>query len=251
MQLDSLIIETRMRSGWSSIDLGFRFAQHFWLRSFVLYLVMAVPVYALTRFLPSDLYWLAFIILWWFKPVFERPILYLMSRELFSERMPFWRVLADVRLWFLPAWLRIISTRRLSTTRGMMAPVNLLEQPKPKAYSHRKSVLSRKFSSEATWLNIVLLHIESFFGFAALMLLEFIFPDAINFGSFIADDSLASPGYLDLVTVCIMAVIAPFYVAGGFMLYISRRVELEGWDIEIVFRDWVSREKLKAEMSTP
>jgi hypothetical protein len=33
-----------------------------------------------------------------------------------------------------------------------------------------------------------------------------------------------------------MAVIAPFYVAGGFALYLHRRSELEGWDIEISFR---------------
>ena len=30
------------------------------------------------------------------------------------------------------------------------------------------------------------------------------------------------------------------YVVAGFMLYISRRVELEGWDMEIIFRNWMT-----------
>ncbi|MDH4134082.1 MAG: DUF4129 domain-containing protein, partial [Gammaproteobacteria bacterium] len=33
-----------------------------------------------------------------------------------------------------------------------------------------------------------------------------------------------------------LSVIAPFYVAGGFSLYLHRRAQLEGWDIELVFR---------------
>ncbi|MGH8552674.1 MAG: hypothetical protein ACRERS_05205, partial [Methylococcales bacterium] len=36
-------------------------------------------------------------------------------------------------------------------------------------------------------------------------------------------------------------VVEPFYVAGGFSLYINRRTQLEGWDIEIVFRQLAQR----------
>ena len=46
--------------------------------------------------------------------------------------------------------------------------------------------------------------------------------------------------FMDLSFVLIMAAVAPFYCAGGFMLYISRRIELEGWDIEICFREWMA-----------
>ena len=34
---------------------------------------------------------------------------------------------------------------------------------------------------------------------------------------------------------------APFTVSCGFMLYISRRVELEAWDIELGFRNLNAR----------
>lgn len=81
MQLDHLIIETRIRSGWSAIDLGVVLGRSFWLRSVCLCLVMALPVYALTRLVSDGWYFLPYIILWWLKPLFERPILFLLSRE--------------------------------------------------------------------------------------------------------------------------------------------------------------------------
>lgn len=40
-----------------------------------------------------------------------------------------------------------------------------------------------------------------------------------------------------------MSLIAPFYVAAGFALYLNRRSELEGWDIEINFRRTSERVK--------
>ena len=33
-----------------------------------------------------------------------------------------------------------------------------------------------------------------------------------------------------------MAIIEPFYVAGGFALYLNRRTALEGWDLEVALR---------------
>jgi hypothetical protein len=39
-----------------------------------------------------------------------------------------------------------------------------------------------------------------------------------------------------------MSLVAPFYVAGGFALYLTRRSELEGWDIELGFRRLLQRE---------
>jgi hypothetical protein len=44
-----------------------------------------------------------------------------------------------------------------------------------------------------------------------------------------------------------MSLIAPFYVAAGFALYLTRRTELEAWDIELAFRRLISRKQSSRE----
>lgn len=241
MQLDKLIVETRVRSAWSAIDLGFSLARHFWLRAFCLYLLMAVPVYCLTLLLDKKYTYLPIFIIWWLKPVFERPILFMISRELFSEPMSVKRVFRQTRLWLTPSFFWITTWRRLSVYRGMTAPIMLLEQPKGGAYSKRASVLSSKSSSEAMWLTVVLYHIETFLFLGIIALIALFFPqaaEAIYKGLFVnASERFI---YTEILGVLSMAIIAPFYAISGFMLYISRRIELEGWDIEITFRNWMS-----------
>ena len=251
MQLDKLIIETRPRSAWSAIDLGMRLGRRFWLRSFSLYIVLALPIYGLTLLLGSDVSsMLPYIIFWMCKPVFERPILHLMSRELFAEPMSVKRVFADIRSWLTPSFFWIITWRRFSIYRGMTAPIMLLERPKGSAYTKRAGVLVSKSSSQALWLNVVFYHVESFLLLGGFALLGFMYPDAA-----IGAYEQASTGYnsvvLNAVYLLIMAGIAPFYAAAGFMLYICRRVELEGWDIEIVFRNWMSNYKAPQAQALP
>ena len=46
-------------------------------------------------------------------------------------------------------------------------------------------------------------------------------------------------------TFLAMVLVAPVYATSGFALYISRRIELEAWDIEIKFRDMAARYEKK------
>ncbi|RBP48303.1 hypothetical protein [Arenicella xantha] len=242
MQLDKLIIETRLRTGWSAIDLGIALGRRFWLRSFALYLVIALPVFWLTRTFVTESYWLPYFIIWWCKPLFERPSLYFLSRELFQQDMGFWQTLRNWRDWIFPGLGWILTIRRISVGRGMYAPITLLESPSAGQYSKRASVLGSKYASQASWLTVVLFHFESFLAIAAVILLEVFFPDQITFGFGLFEDFQNNSAWVDLGSLMMMAVVAPFYVASGFMLYISRRIELEGWDIEICFRDWMSEQ---------
>jgi len=239
MQLDNLIVETRMRSGWAAIDLGIVLARKFWLRGVMLYLVLALPIFALTRLLAETHYILPYLILWWLKPLFERPLLYVYSRELFDERVGFWKTLRRWREWVWPGLGLILTTRRISVGRAMYAPITLLEKPASTEYAKRKSVLGGKYSNEATWLTVVFYHLESFLAIALLVLLAVFFPDHIKFSFALFNELEENSALVDFGSVLMMAFVAPFYTAAGFMLYISRRVELEGWDIEICFRNWM------------
>lgn len=240
MQLDKLIIETRLRNGWSAIDLGMVLARRFWLRGLSVYLLVAAPIFWLTQTFFADVYWLPYFIFWWCKPLFERPILFFLSRELFHQKMGFWNTLRHWRQWCWPGIGWILTLRRISVGRGMYAPISLLERPAARQYSRRASVLGNKFASEASWLTVVLFHFESFLAIAALVLLEVFFPDQLSLDLALLSELQANSIWIDLGSLIMMAVVAPFYVAAGFMLYIARRIELEGWDIEICFRDWMA-----------
>lgn len=241
MQLDQLQIVTRVRSAWSSIDLGIKYGRLHWLKSVTLWLVLALPCYFLCLgLLNTEDEWLAGILVWWFKPFFERPILYRQSRELFSQSTSIIETLKDVRYWLFPGLLAAISYRRFSPSRSFLAPVLLLEGLKGSAYAERRAVLSRQFSNEATWLTVVLVHFEGFFEFSVLLLFLIIAPELVDFNQLFVETSPLSDAIIGIVSLFVMASIAPFYVAAGFMLYISRRIDLEGWDIEINFRNWVN-----------
>ncbi len=240
MQLNKLIIEPRVRSAWAAIDLGTLLARQFWWRGVALYLVLATPVFILLRYITDTDSWIPYICIWWLKPLFERPFLYSLSRELFSERMSLSRTLSNYKEWLYPSILQVLTLRRISPNRGMYAPVSLLEQPNAATYSKRTSVLGYKYGNGSTWLTIVFYHLESFLALATLVFLAFLFPEQ-------AEDSLRLFSEKDtkfqiITDLCLflsMVIIAPFYCAAGFCLYICRRIELEGWDIEICFRDWM------------
>ena len=240
MQLDKLIVETRVRSGWSAIDLGVVLGRMFWLRGVLLYLTLALPLFAVLVFIVNMSAVYAYLILWWFKPLFERPILYYLSRELFNESVGYWKTLRRWRQWLWPCLGWILTVRRLSVNRGMYAPVSLLESPRSGNYGKRVTVLGSKYANESTWLTVVFYHLESFFATALLVLLAIFFPNLIEFDFKLLVDLQSNTVYVVLGTLLTMSVVAPFYTAAGFILYISRRVELEGWDIEICFRDWMN-----------
>ncbi len=240
MQLSKLIIEPRVRSAWAAIDLGTLLARQFWWRGVALYLVLAIPVFVLARF-TADIYsWLPLFVFWWFKPLYERPFLYLLSRELFSERVSTIDCLLNFKQWLFPSLLSVLTVRRLSTNRGMYAPVSLLEQPTASEYGKRTGVLGLKFSNASTCLTFILHQVETVFAFAIMAFIFFILPDFAKeaFGGLFGDDH-----YFYLVWSLLLfvpfAIIAPFYCAAGFCLYICRRIELEGWDMEICFREWM------------
>jgi len=240
MQLNKLIIEPRIRSASAAVDLGFVLGRLFWLRSVSLYMVLVIPVFVITHLIFEETSAVPFLIMWWLKPLFERSTLFMLSRELFSERMGFWNTLRNYKLWLFPGLIKILITRRISLGRSFYAPIILLEQPKGKDYTKRRHVISLNYASSANWLNIVLIHVESFLSFAAIILVTTLWPGLIDLSELFTDENLSGAIYFDLLAMLCIVFVAPFYTTAGFVLYISRRIELEGWDIEICFRDWVT-----------
>ena len=69
-------------------------------------------------------------------------------------------------------------------------------------------------------------------------------PDEVDIGfmDFMGSDSQLSELIFNVMSYVAMVLVAPFYTMAGFALYISRRITLEGWDIEIRFRHLAERQ---------
>ena len=251
MDLSQIKADLRIRSAWEAVDLGFAMVRT-WAKTiylpWVIFLLTFVVI--LWEILPDDSHWMASLILWWFKPVYDRLLLYIISQQLFSMPVGAWQSLKK-----LPSLMKgngLISGltyRRLSASRGFNLPIWQLEGLKGATRKKRQNLLHTRAHSQAVWLTIACVHIEvilylAFFGFVLLWL-----PDDIQenfFRQFFLEQDAESKNYwigltsFSFYTLSVIA-IEPFYVAGSFGLYLNRRTQLEAWDLELVFRNMAER----------
>ena len=249
MQVESLAVALRKRSNWEAIDLGFALARQWFLRLWSAWLIGAVPVFLITTALLMVVdHWFftlsIFFFLWWLKPLYEQPLLYILSRQLFSEPVPLCYVFNNyfqiVKLQ-LPA---LLLWRRLSLSRSFNSPVAMLEGLAGKDRRSRLNVLHSHQSNSSQWLTIICFHLEAILYLSILLFVYMLIPEELideNFLDFLDSENAAF--YLIERTVYFIAIsiIAPFYVAAGFSLYITRRTKLEGWDIELAFKRMQNR----------
>ncbi|MCG8427273.1 MAG: DUF4129 domain-containing protein [Chromatiales bacterium] len=238
MELDKLEFSLRRRNHWEAIDLGFTLARRWFLPLWALWLATAIPVGILLFVLVGEKAWLLALLLWWLKPLYEPPLLFWMSRAVFGENLT---VKAVVRQWWSIVWPQLFANltwRRLNPNRSFNMPVGLLERLKGKRRRDRIRILG-KGQHAAIWLTFVGIHFEAILQFALLIVLYALIPEDLRWIDL--EDFLIAEGSIQewlqlLVSLISMSIIAPFYVASGFVLYLHRRSELEAWDIEINFR---------------
>lgn len=181
---------------------------------------------------------------WWFKPLYELPILYFLSRAVFSESISITQAWKLTFSSFGTMFKTYLTLARLSTARAMTYGVVFLEMLPRKQRSARIQTLS-SVKTRHYLLMIVCLHIEYIFAYAIITFFGLMFfsstigeIDWSNVLSVLETESAQRWMVAASVTTVIAAgLVAPFYVAGGFLIYINRRMQLEAWDIEHRFRD--------------
>lgn len=238
MDLSRINIKPRIRNTWESIDLGFMMAKSWWGILFLSWFIPAAIVYLVLSLVFYEDNWLAIIITWWLKPLFDRAPLFIASRKLFSEDVSIWETLkklprlysTDIFAWLL--W------RRMSLTRSFDMPLTVLESLKHQQRTKRMHILHQNTSSAATWLTIVCVHLEFIIWMGTLGFFMLLVPEEvdINLLDMIIDENLIAQIVSNSVQFFAMALMAPFYTMAGFALYINRRIILEAWDLEIRFR---------------
>ncbi|MDO6562232.1 hypothetical protein Q4488_02445 [Amphritea sp. 1_MG-2023] len=245
MELDKLEISLRQRTPWEAIDLGFALARRWFMPLWLLWLSTAVPLGLVLFVFFYDQFWLLMLIIWWFKPLYEPALMFWLSRAVFGERLPIKTVLRQWWTVVRPQLLRNLTLRRFNPSRSFTLPVALLEGLQGKMRRNRLRVLSRH-QHASVWLSVIGIHLEMVLQIAFMTTVFVLIPEDLRWVSF--DDLFFAPGQLSdwlqfAGGLLCLSIIAPFYTAAGFALYLNRRSELEAWDIEISFRRMAERLK--------
>jgi hypothetical protein len=220
-------------------DLGARLCQSAARSVYPCFAVAALPVaaFAFASYELAD--WLPTVMIWCAKPWLDRTILFVLSRAAFGQRTTpadLWS--AQRQVWwsqFLFTW----TVQRLSLWRSFTQPVYQLEGVSFWRAAGRVRQIRSRNTVSATMLTYAYSMAEVGLTLALFSLVFWFTPSGQSVDPF---DVLAGdvPGVLALAypmayTIAVLLV-EPFYVAGGFAMYLNRRAELEAWDIEQEFR---------------
>ena len=245
MRLDRLQVELRPRSPWEAMELGSALLRRNAGPVWRAWLLASLPVFALCNALAwaFDVMWVATLAMWWLKPAFDRIPLFVVSRAVFGQA-------AGVRESAWAPWrfgrgalLRDLTWGRIGLSRALVLPVALLEGVSGATLRERRKVLAGHGGQSVVWLTLLCLHFEGLLSLAVLATVPIFIPTEYLSESARALWSLmfeSPPRWaqllLNLMAWAATSLVEPFYIGAGFGLYLNRRTQLEGWDIEIAFR---------------
>ncbi|WJG10334.1 hypothetical protein [Aliiglaciecola sp. LCG003] len=241
MQLDNIAIEIKPRSSWSSFDLGCRMAVTWWRSLIGFWLVVTLPLFVLLN--AWDLTW-GMLIFWWCKPLYEKGLLYILSRAVFGERISIKQALRAWPAELKKDWFTTLTWRRLSPARGFNLAVAQLEGLTGVKRANRLNVLHRTTDDNSAWWTIICVHWESFLFMGLVALVGFIVPQGIdiNFWQIFSSEDGQISLLFNIFLYLVYAMVAPFYISGSFAAYLNRRITLEAWDIELSFKKLIQKQ---------
>lgn len=244
MQLDAISIALRQRAPWEATDLGIALVRRHAGVIYAAWAAITLPVCLLfsASGVLLEIPWLAPLLLWWLKPIFDRIPLFVLSRAVFGQA-PTWReTVRAQRHWGWRAW-RWLHWRRLHPGRALLLPVDVLEAQSGAQRSARCRVLSKASGAPSTLLTIVAVHIEMMLYVSIFVLglmfvpIEFMSDSAqAMFETLFEAPPVWAKVVMDLIYWLTISIMEPFYIGAGFGLYLNRRTQLEAWDIELAFR---------------
>ncbi len=244
MQLDRLDAVLRPRSPWEAIDLGTQMAHRYFWRLWLLWWLSALPVSLLVILLLRNYPGYIGSAVWWFKPLFEPILVYWLGRALFGDQLSLRETAGQ---WWRVSRHRLVANllwRRLSPNRSFFMPISVLERPDSDNWAHRARLFKRDYNG-GFWLTVIGVHFETVLAIGLAAALVMLVPTDLlpdwELTEWFTTESTITNWLSAAASLLVMSLIAPFYVASGFALYLSRRTELEAWDIELNFRRFVHK----------
>jgi hypothetical protein len=213
------------------------FAIPFWICAFALRLIPGLASY-----------W-PWLIIWLLKPLFDRPILHIISVRFFEKDANFKRLRQGLWRSLCRGLPGDLLWRRFSSLRSAMMPVRVLEQnhKSGRRFSQRKELLKKGGVSYCFLLTLWGIAVEAALFIGVLIFLAII-SELIMEGnaSSILQYLQNNEVYLYAIYCFNYMLVEPVYVCMGFCLYINSRIRVEGWDIEIIFRNFAKKLKDKS-----
>jgi len=258
MRPEDLDVALRPRSSWEAMELGTALLRRHAGATWRPWLLATLPLFALCNAAAWMLgrQWLAALLMWWLKPLFERIALYVLSRGVFGRAPGVAETLRAQWRFGAGAMPGYLLWRRFSPARSLLMPVDLLEGSAAAQRRARRRVIGGPAYAQAallTWtcwlfeLGLALGAVSTVFLAIPVDLL----PDSLRSFWTMLRAGTPLPVQLGFNAALWLAatVVGPFYVAAGFGLYLNRRTETEAWDVELAFRRL--RERLLARAAAP
>ncbi|MCW8933542.1 MAG: hypothetical protein OQK98_02350 [Gammaproteobacteria bacterium] len=246
MQLDKIIIALRQRTPWEAMDLGVMVMRKLWPVILFPWLILmsCVLVFVIFAEYQGYFYFAGFFI-WLIKPVYESMILHIISHGIFGEYLTTSDVFSSMGKWLKTGLLTSFLFWRLSPSRSFNMPVHLLEGLSGSRRKQRLESLHRVAGSHSMGLTIIGVHFEYVVLITLYVTLFFIAPESTTeyFKSVVDNNNDQTLWFIigSVLYAITLFILEPFYVASGFMLYLNRRTQLEGWDIELDFKKLAQR----------
>lgn len=249
MNLESVQAEIRQRHPWEAADLGVAMARREWKALLSAWCLLAVPLMIL---LVATLHRQPFVVMtlfWWLKPLLSVMPLFTLSRRLFGvhpSRGEMWRAAGS---WLLRrGWLEL-TVLRLGPRRCLIGTVRLLEGMNSpvhrlnlfRSLTPGNLVIGAHFVEVAIWMALIMagswLMPESWMPWHEGMIgLRDYFSNGVPPGELDKFGLLVCGSYFIAATVGEL-----LYAAASFGCYLNVRTEVEGWDVEILFKRLTQR----------
>lgn len=248
MQLDKLQAVLRQRTSFEAFDLGVAMVRRWRGPVYKAWFPVVLPSYALIwALLHNHPFW-AFLLLWLLIPLWDRVPLFVISRALFGDEQRLRDTLRATPGLLVKHLFYSLLLYRLDPARSFFLPVLQLEGGDWRNRPRRRSALLRNMGGPSAWLTVVFLflHVVMFVGFMIFVIL--MLPDRPEWSLVYLWERVwdgTAPwwfyAWIPVAEFLSLTLIEPLYVASGFALYLNRRTQLEGWDIELTFRRLAER----------
>jgi hypothetical protein len=241
---DRTAVTLRRRSGWEAADAGILLWRLNWKP---LLLFTGIPIslcVTAARFVPPEKLFIANIVLWWVLPLMDRFALQVVSVRFFDPGSPVKRLFRGLGKTIRQGLAGDLLWRRFSPWRSARMPIVALEKQKGRQLRRRREFLSRNSLDFGFSVTLICLALKTILGLGetafAYVICRLFFPWMFsNMWTFLENGMT-----IMLITSWFNNIlIESLYVCMGFGLYINGRVETEGWDIELLFKENAQKKK--------